>query len=201
MAENTMLQRLIALVGILIRAIISGIKSRLMAKPIDNAAPAITTTKGNVVPTESPRKINAKGLSILKYYESCRLTAYPDPGTGGAPFTIGWGSAGPDVRQGMVIDQYEADARLLRDLERFERGVLAAVEVKINENQFSALVCLAYNIGLGNLIHSTLLKELNDGDFKGASDQFLVWNKAAGHVMDGLTKRRRAERDLFLLSA
>lgn len=144
--------------------------------------------------------INQRGLALLKYYEGLRLEAYPDPATGGAPISIGYGSTGPDVVLGLVIDEFEAEARLKRDLERFERGVLAAVDVPLNLNQFSALVCLAYNIGLGNLIHSTLLKELNDGDYAEAANQFLVWNKANHKVMAGLTKRRRAERDLFLLA-
>lgn len=146
-------------------------------------------------------QINQRGLDLIKYYEGLRLTSYPDPGTGGAPYTVGYGSTGPDVVAGMVIDQFEAEARLRRDLQRFERGVAAAVDVNLSDNQFSALVCLAYNIGLGNLIHSTLLKELNDGDYSEAANQFLVWNRANGQVMDGLSRRRAAERSLFLLAA
>lgn len=143
-------------------------------------------------------KINPRGLSLLKSFEGCKLKAYPDPATGSDPWTIGYGSTGPDVEEGILWTQEQADRRLRQDLMVFERHVETYVKVPLNDNQFSALVCFSYNVGLGNLKKSTLIKKLNANDYHGAADQFLVWNKAAGKEMAGLTRRRKAERELFL---
>lgn len=140
-------------------------------------------------------KINSKGLELIKRWEGLELKAYRCPAN---VLTIGYGSTGDHVKENMVITEKEAEALLLKDLERFEEGVQKLVPDTINENQFSALVSLAYNIGLTNLKNSTLLKKLVKGDMKGAADQFLVWRKAAGKVLKGLVKRREAERSLFL---
>jgi lysozyme len=72
------------------------------------------------------------------------------------------------------------------------------IKVELNQNQFDALCSFIYNIGAGNFIKSTLLKKINNKDFNGAADEFLKWNKASGKVFPGLTKRREAERKLFL---
>ena len=74
----------------------------------------------------------------------------------------------------------------------------AAARVKLNQNQFDALVSFTYNLGAGALGSSTLLGKLNRGDFEGAADEFPKWNKAGGKVLNGLVKRRAAERSLFL---
>lgn len=143
-------------------------------------------------------KTGKEGIALMHYYEQCRLKAYPDPATGGAPWTIGWGDTGPDVKPGLVITQQEADDRFERRLAReFEPGVLDVLQQNPTQGQFDAMVCLAYNIGLGNFRSSTLLRKFNLGDTAGASAQFLVWNKAAGKVMLGLRRRRAAERALF----
>lgn len=133
-------------------------------------------------------------------YESCRLTAYPDPATGGAPFTIGWGHTAPDVKPGMTITQAQADAMFADRLEReFEPGVMNALGgTQVNQREFDALVCFAYNVGLANLRSSTLLKTLKSGNRLGVADQFLRWDKAAGKRMLGLCRRRASERALFL---
>ena len=73
----------------------------------------------------------------------------------------------------------------------------AAQKNPVEQCQFDALVCLAYNIGLGNFRTSTLVRKLNAGDIDGAAQQFAVWNKAGGQVMRGLVRRRAAERALF----
>jgi lysozyme len=86
----------------------------------------------------------------------------------------------------------------MKDVARFEDGVNKLVTYTINQNQFDALVDFSFNLGLGNLGSSTLLKKLNAGDIKGAAEEFLRWDKAGGKVLAGLTKRRKAERDLFL---
>jgi len=143
-------------------------------------------------------KTSADGIALLHYFESCRLEAYPDPATGGAPWTIGWGDTGPDVVPGLKITQEEADARFERRLaQEFEPGVRAAVKVSITQRQFDALVCFAYNVGLANLRSSTLLRMVNRGDFAGARAQFMRWTRANGKVTRGLIRRRAAEAALF----
>ncbi len=143
-----------------------------------------------------------EGIALIKGFEGCRLTAYPDPGTGGTPWTIGYGWTlpvdGKPVRPGMTIDQATADRLLKTGLVSYESDVLKIVKVKLTQGQFDALVSLAYNIGSRALSTSTLLKKLNAGDIKGAADEFLRWNKAGGKVLNGLTRRREAERALFL---
>lgn len=143
-----------------------------------------------------------EGIVLIKGFEACRLTAYPDPGTGGAPWTIGYGWTlpvdGKPVRPGMTIDQATADRLLKAGLVSYESDVLKLVKVKLTQNQFDALVSFAYNVGSRALSTSTLLKKLNAGDIKGAADEFLRWNKSGGKVLNGLTRRREAERALFL---
>ncbi|HBR6834642.1 lysozyme [Klebsiella aerogenes] len=143
-----------------------------------------------------------EGIALIKGFEGCRLTAYPDPGTGGAPWTIGYGCTlpvdGKPVRPGMTIDQATADRLLKTGLVSYENDVLKIVKVKLTQGQFDALVSFAYNIGSRALSTSTLLKKLNAGDIKGAADEFLRWNKAGGKVLNGLARRREAERALFL---
>lgn len=144
-------------------------------------------------------KTGADGIYLMHMYESCSLVAYPDPATGGAPWTIGWGDTGPDVKPGMRITQAEADARFANRLAReFEPGVLSATKgVQLKQWEFDALVCFAYNVGLANLRSSTLLKMLKAGDKSGASAQFTRWDKAAGKRMLGLLRRRVSEQALF----
>lgn len=143
-----------------------------------------------------------KGIKNIKDFEGCSLTAYPDPGTGGAPWTIGYGWTHPvdgkPVKPGMKIGMKTADRLLRTGLVSFENDVLKVVKVKLTQGQFDALVSFAYNVGSRALSTSTLLKKLNDGDVQGAADEFLRWNKAGGKVLNGLTRRREAERALFL---
>lgn len=87
---------------------------------------------------------------------------------------------------------------LYKDLTKFERGVDRYVTVQLTQNQFDALVSFAYNLGLGTFQRSTLRKKLNRGDYEGAANELLKYNKAAGKVLRGLTRRRQAERALFL---
>lgn len=143
-------------------------------------------------------KTSTSGISVLHFFESCRLKAYPDPGTGGAPWTIGWGDTGPDVVPGLVITQDEADARFTRRLaNEFEPGVLNLLTVTPDQAQFDGMVCIAYNIGLTAFKNSTLRKNFNAGDIPGADAQFLAWNRSGGKVMLGLRRRRAAEQSLF----
>lgn len=142
-------------------------------------------------------KTNQAGVDLMHTFEGFKLKAYPDPGTGGKPWTIGYGHTGPEVVPGLVWTKAQCEAAFRKDLEKFEKGVANMVTSPLTSNQFSALVCLAYNIGIGNLSKSTLLKKVNLGDYAGASKEFMKWNKAAGKVMAGLTRRRTAERALF----
>lgn len=139
----------------------------------------------------------AKAIPLIQRFESCRLTAYPDPATKADPWTCGWGSTGSDIHKGTVWTQDQADNRLLLDVARFERGVKQLVTVPLTDNQLGALISFAYNVGIGALARSTLLKLLNAGAYEAASDQFARWNRAAGKVMAGLTRRRAAEKALF----
>lgn len=139
-------------------------------------------------------KINKEGLSIIKQCEGCRLKAYLCPSL--IP-TIGYGHT-TGVKLGDIITQAEAYRYLLQDIKRFEQAVSALVKVPINENQFSALVSFAFNIGVGNLKSSTLLKKLNLRDYKGCSNEFDRWVYGSNKKpLEGLKKRRKLERELF----
>lgn len=143
-------------------------------------------------------KISDAGLDLIKSFEGLKLIAYPDPATGADPWTIGYGST-RGVHEHMTITKEEADRRLRIDVEASEKCVNACVAGTILQCQFDALVCFAFNVGCGALRGSTLLRKLNAGeDDHAVADEFLRWNKAAGKIMSGLTRRRQAERELFL---
>lgn len=113
-------------------------------------------------------------------------------------WTIGYGDT-ENVTEGLVITQQEAEDRLERRLDRdFEPGVRAAIAAPMRQEQFDAMVCVAYNIGVGAFANSTLVKLFNAGDIQLAADQFLRWDKAGGKSLKGLRRRRAAERALFL---
>jgi len=142
-------------------------------------------------------KLSDAGIALIKEMEGLRLDAYPDPATGGDPWTIGYGHTGPDVRQGLMITAETAEELLRLDCAKFEDCVTDAVEVELAQHQFDALVSFAFNLGCGALMASTLLKLLNAGNFAAAEAQFTRWNRAAGKVMGGLTRRRLAEAEMF----
>jgi len=157
-----------------------------------------TAKKAKVVTKLSEqRDINAAGLKLVEDFEGLRLKAYPDPATGGKPWTIGYGHTG-DVAPGLVITEATAQKLLEADLNKFENTVQSLCHAPLTDNQFGACVALAFNIGGANFAKSTLVKYINAGKYDKAADQFLVWNKAKGKVMAGLTRRRKAERALFL---
>ena len=142
-------------------------------------------------------RISDAGIALIKSLEGLRLEAYPDPATGGDPWTVGYGHTGPEVRKGMTITDEGAEALLRADCYKFEDCVNEAVDVELSQPQFDALVCFAFNVGCNALLSSTLLKLLNQGNYDAAEAQFARWNKAAGKVMAGLTNRRAAEAALF----
>lgn len=138
-----------------------------------------------------------KCSALVKRSEGDVLKAYPDPATGGAPWTIGYGHTGPEVHPGMVVTQQEAEAILEQDLFKVGRQVAKVIKVELTQDEFDALVCFVFNIGIGNFMKSTMLKLINEGRFDAAADEFDKWTKAAGHVMPGLVTRRHDEKDLF----
>lgn len=139
------------------------------------------------------------GYDHLKKWEGCELEAYKDVV---GVWTIGYGSTGSHVYPGKKITQAEANALLDKDLVRFEEAVNSLVKAVLTQNQYDALVSLAYNIGVGGFSTSTVLRRINAGDFNGAADAFLMWNKGRQNgrlvVIKGLTNRRKSERELFL---
>jgi lysozyme len=139
-------------------------------------------------------KISQSGIDLIKRFEGCKLKSYLCPA---GVWTIGYGHTA-NVRKNQIITSEQASAMLMSDLLQFERAVNAMVAVPLKQGQFDALVSFAFNLGSGALAGSTLLRKLNSGDYKGAADEFLRWNKAGGKVLEGLSVRRRAERALFL---
>ena len=142
------------------------------------------------------RTINKAGLDLVKSFEGLRLKAYPDPGTGGAPWTIGWGHTGPDVHPGLVIDQPKAEALILADLVTAESFV-EHVAAHCTDNQFAALTSFAFNCGRKNLQSSSLLRLHNSNNPAAAKLEFAKWVHAAGHVLPGLVRRRAADSALY----
>ena len=144
-------------------------------------------------------KVDATGVQLISDFEDLRLTSYDD---GVGVWTIGWGTTvypnGQKVKKGDKITLEQAKQYKAYDLARFEKAVNDSVKVPLNQNQFNALVSLAYNIGVSAFTSSTLVKRLNDGNYKAAADQFLVWVNAGGKRMQGLVNRRNKEREVFL---
>ena len=140
-----------------------------------------------------------KGIALIKQFEGCKLTAYQDSV---GVWTIGYGWTQPvdgkPIRAGMTIKQETAERLLKTGLVSYESDVSRLVKVGLTQEQFDALVSFTYNLGSRSLSTSTLLRKLNAGDYAGAADEFLRWNKAGGKVLNGLTRRREAERALFL---
>lgn len=140
-----------------------------------------------------------KGIALIKQFEGCKLTAYQDSV---GVWTIGYGWTQPvdgkPIRSGMTIKQETAERLLKTGLVSYESDVSRLVKVGLTQGQFDALVSFTYNLGARSLSTSTLLRKLNAGDYAGAADEFLRWNKAGGKVLNGLTRRREAEQALFL---
>ena len=136
-----------------------------------------------------------KGLDLIRKYEGLRLAAYVCPG---GKLTIGYGHTGTDVTSGKKITAEQANALLVKDVQRFESAVNELVKAPMTQGMFDALISFSFNLGAGSLKSSSLLKKLNADDLEGAADEFLKWNKAKGKVLAGLTERRESERELFL---
>jgi len=154
-------------------------------------------------PVEPPRAVSDVGIALVKRFEGCArrrgdgmVAAYPDPATGGAPWTIGWGATGPGIGPGTVWSQAQCDARLVADLSRHAAEVAQAIgTAPTTQPQFDALVSFHYNTGA--IGRATLTRRHNAGDRAGAAREFARWNRAGGRVMAGLARRRAAEAALY----
>lgn len=146
---------------------------------------------------DDSRYISQRGIDLIKHFEGCYLEAYKD--TVGV-WTIGYGHTGLTHRDGTVkagrrITQAEAEELLRYDLRNFSKRVQEGTAVPLNDDQFAALVSFDFNTG--GYLKSTLRKKLNAGLYEEAANQFLLWDKAGGKTLKGLTRRRRSERNLF----
>ena len=141
-----------------------------------------------------PFKVSPHGLAMIRDFEGVRHTAYTDSV---GVWTIGCGHT-RDVHPGDTIDDATVDRYLLEDLDWVERVLNACVDVPLTQNQVDALASFIFNLGGNAFRKSTLLKKLNRGDYDGAGDELLRWNKASGHVLKGLVRRREKEREVFM---
>ncbi|MEG1695795.1 MAG: lysozyme [Acinetobacter sp.] len=175
----------------------------LTQKQVDAADKLIATAYDDVTAmlgiAIDQMSISSFGVNLICDFEGKRLIAYDD---GVGVWTIGFGTTiypnGIKVKKGDVCTEAQAKAYMAHDLKKFELAVNNAVNVSLNQNQFDALVSLAYNIGTNAFKNSTLLKKLNAGDYRGAANQFDVWINAGGKRMQGLVNRRAKEKALFL---
>lgn len=141
-------------------------------------------------------KISKRGIDLIKSFEGLRLTAYKPVKTE-KNWTIGYGHCSPCIREGMMISQKLADEYLNEDLQKFEQGI-NAYNLKVNQNQFDALVSFAFNVGLKNFANSTLLRKVKLGANNPAiRDEFMRWVYSGGNKLSGLERRRKAEADLY----
>jgi lysozyme len=149
-------------------------------------------------PDSKEHKISDSGINLIKGFEGLELKAYQDSVK---IWTIGHGTIkypnGKAVAKGDTCTAAQAVEYMRHDLKGFEAKVNDVVKVPLTQNQYDALVSLTYNIGQTAFANSTLLKKLNAKDYKGAAEQFLVWNKAGGRVIQGLVNRRAAEKKVF----
>lgn len=133
------------------------------------------------------------GFALTQQFEGCRLNAYQDSV---GVWTIGFGhTAG--VLPGMSCTQEQAEVWLKTDIQWAEHAVNQYVTAALTQSEFDALVDFVFNLGVGNFVHSTLLRLLNSEDYEGAADEFPKWNRAGGKILPGLTARRLAEQEMF----
>lgn len=136
--------------------------------------------------------ISDQGIALIKRFEGLRLKSYLDP-VGVA--TIGYGHTKGVRLNDPEITEYDANRLLAEDLVLYEKAVNEMVEVSVSQNQFDALISFSFNLGIGALRGSTLLKKLNAGET--CSNEFLRWNMAGGKAIPGLARRRQAEKRMF----
>jgi lysozyme len=138
-------------------------------------------------------KCSQEGLELIKKFEGCKLKSYKCPA---GVWTIGYGHT-EDIKEGDIVSPEEANKLLRADVFKFEEYVTDNVIVNLTQNQFDALVAWTFNLGVGNLRNSTMLKKLNNADYTSVPFEMKRWNKAGGKTLDGLVRRRQAESLLF----
>jgi GH24 family phage-related lysozyme (muramidase) len=174
---------------------------------------AIDAAEGSLPATSTPQKqpsapaggraIGTAGMKLIQTFEGCAkkrsdgtFEAYPDPGSGGDPWTIGWGATGAGIKKGVVWTQQQCDERFTKDMQRYADDVSRALgNAPTTQNQFDALCSFHYNTGA--IGKATLTKRHKEGKFAEAANEFAKWNKAGGRVLAGLTRRRTAEAELY----
>lgn len=139
--------------------------------------------------------VSKTGIDLIKSFEGCSLKSYKCPA---GVWTIGYGHTGENIKSGMIISQDQAEEYLKQDLKRFEIGVNNLVKVDLTQGQFDALVSFSFNCGIGALKTSTLLKLLNQGKYDAAADEFDKWVYVGRIKLNGLVRRRKAEKEMFL---
>lgn len=142
-------------------------------------------------------KVGEQGLKLIKRFEGLRLETYKCPAD---VWTIGYGHT-KTAKPGQRITESKAEELLKEDLEWVEEAIEKNVKVDLTQGQFDALASWVYNLGETNLRNSTLLKVLNAGKYSEVPQQMVRWNKSGGKILKGLTRRRRAEADLWSQSS
>ena len=146
-----------------------------------------------IIGKDNGMKTSDVGIELIKEFEGCKQVAYQDSV---GVWTIGYGHT-KDVYEGQLSIKKTCERFLAEDIAEFEDYVEAIVEVSLSQNQFDALVAWTFNLGPGNLLKSTMLRKLNEGDYDAVPDEMRRWNKAGGEVLNGLVRRRDAEANLF----
>lgn len=144
-------------------------------------------------------EVNKAGKDLIKRFEGCKLKAYKCPA---GLWTISWGLTfypdGTKVKEGDVITQQQAEDYFNAIVDDFAKKVDALIKSNVSENNFSALVSFAYNVGMGNFQRSTLLRKVNaNPKDKTISAEMKKWVRANGEVLKGLVRRREAEAKLY----
>jgi lysozyme len=141
--------------------------------------------------------INAAGLALIESFEGLSLTAYPDPGTGGDPWTIGYGHTGPDVHKGLTITKEYAQVLLAKDCVTAEKRVASLIQITLTPNQFSALVSFEFNTGALGSSPALALINQHQGADAWENHLCLYVHGGNGEVLEGLVRRRAAEYALW----
>ncbi len=143
-------------------------------------------------------KMTDQGYRLIMEFEGFRASAYRDAA---GVWTVGYGHTGragkPDVTAGLAITRGQAREILRRDVALFADAVAKRVKVPLTDNQFSALVSFAFNVGPGNFANSSVLAAVNRSDFEAVPRRLALWVKAGGRTLPGLVRRRAAEAQMF----
>lgn len=142
----------------------------------------------------------AIAVTLIGGFEGLRQNAYPDPATGGKPWTVCYGET-LNVHKGDYHSIAECKAMLVESLQKYANGISSCVTAPMPDDRFVALVSFAYNVGVGAACKSSVVRYINHGQTQMGCDALMKWNKAAGITFPGLTRRRAKERELCLRDA